>query len=146
MTSTTRSCTGRVRRTLPNSFNEEEIVEATKEDEELQQLVKMVRGEERTAERSLVESVKARFGRVLAEISVTEKGLVLRGTRLVLPTDTDAQVEDLLKGCLACQLEDGYNAVAGESVDGLGHGLLRSDTEWTLPHGGCGRVFQDAGG
>ena len=64
----------------PSAITVEELVEATKDDEELQQVMAMVRSN-RVEKEPKFEAYK----RVESELSVTGSGLMLRGCRVVIP-------------------------------------------------------------
>lgn len=72
---------------VPKSLTRQELVDATVADEELQWLIKWVRGDlsAENEPKLRVERMRELFGRLVKELTVTEDGLVLRGHRLVMP-------------------------------------------------------------
>jgi hypothetical protein len=72
---------------VPKAFTRNEIIEETKKDQALVELIKLVEGDHETQSRNK-ENHQAEtniFAKVLEEISITSDGLVMRGNRLIIP-------------------------------------------------------------
>ena len=71
---------------IPKSMGNEEIIEATKRDEELQVLISLIRNEKSISQNEILnDQVRSVYQRVYDELCVNDEGVVLRGHRLVLP-------------------------------------------------------------
>ena len=69
---------------VPKTMTVDEVIKATKKDERLTALRSIIQGQA-AASKELDESVRAEFARVIEELTVAESGIVLRGSRIVLP-------------------------------------------------------------
>ncbi|CAF1038215.1 unnamed protein product, partial [Brachionus calyciflorus] len=112
---------------IPKAINRSELLKATKEDEDLIEVAKMLEGKQYTRKDS--------FEKVKMELSVSKDGLILRGNRVVIPKvfhkqvikiahgghlgivktkqllrshvwfpSIDSQVEEIVKSCHKCQI------------------------------------------
>ena len=71
---------------IPKSMSNEEVIEATKHDDELQALICLIRNElSEVKSRETLERAKSNYSRVFQELCVNDEGVVLRGHRIVLP-------------------------------------------------------------
>lgn len=71
---------------IPKSMGNEEIIEATKRDEELQVLISLIRNDTSISKKEVLkDQVRSVYQRVYDELCVKDEGVVLRGHRLVLP-------------------------------------------------------------
>ena len=69
----------------PKAITRLEIAAETSNDSELSELIKAISGTT-AIDQALRKDVQAKFDRVMAELCVTEDGIVMRGSRIVLPT------------------------------------------------------------
>ncbi|CAF1076837.1 unnamed protein product, partial [Brachionus calyciflorus] len=112
---------------IPSAISRKELVQATKEDTELKEVIKMIEGKR-------YDKVDA-YERIKMELSLSKDGLVLRGNRVVIPKlfqkrvikiahsghlgivktkqllrthvwfpTIDSQIENLVKTCHKCQI------------------------------------------
>ena len=68
----------------PKAISRIEIASATADDPELQDMIKCIRGETSSDQAHRLKT-RNRFERVMSELCITEDGIVLRGSRIVLP-------------------------------------------------------------
>ena len=69
----------------PKAITRKEIATEISNDLELSELIKAISGETAT-DQALRKDAQAKFDRVRDELCVTEDGIVMRGSRIVLPT------------------------------------------------------------
>lgn len=69
---------------LPKAITRKEILEATADDPKLRELIRLLREDPSQNEESR-RSAKEAFSRVMDELCVTQDGIVMRGSRIVLP-------------------------------------------------------------
>jgi hypothetical protein len=72
---------------IPRAFTSQEIIEATKKDRVLSLLTKIVTKDENNQESEELKEVKERFAKVIDELTVSTEGLILRGTRIIIPVE-----------------------------------------------------------
>ena len=75
----------------PLALTKEQIINKTALDERLATLAKIIRNE-LVNNQDLAKSVKEEFKQVLSELTVTSEGLILRDTRLIIPSSLQSQV------------------------------------------------------
>ena len=76
---------------IPRAMTNEELIEETNNDERLVILRKIVRKEE-VVDNEILKNVQSEFKHVLNELTVTKEGLILRDTRLVIPSSLQLKV------------------------------------------------------
>jgi hypothetical protein len=72
---------------IPRAFTSQEIIEATKNDRVLRLLTKIVTQDENNHESEELKEVKERFAKVMDELTVSTEGLILRGSRIIIPVE-----------------------------------------------------------
>jgi hypothetical protein len=71
---------------IPKSMSNDEVIESTKLDEELQLLICLIKNDSCSVQNKIaLEKVKSSYNRVFEELCVNDEGVVLRGHRIVLP-------------------------------------------------------------
>ena len=75
---------------IPTAIDRSELIQETKNDVELNEVIKMLRGEPYKA-CSVYERIKS-------ELSLSKEGLVLRGTRIVIPSKFKNKVIQIAHG------------------------------------------------